>query len=108
MIPRCGEQMAYSPQFLRRILASQGRAIDGAQTTLGGVLAKARFWEDIRGVPLNHRQRLVLNRVLDGLEGKLTTSKYAKPCETFWLSSNAAFSSATKKAAGARATPCRQ
>lgn len=55
-----------------------GRAIDGAQTTLSAVLAKARFWETIAGVALNGRQRLVLNHLLDGLEGKLTTSKYAK------------------------------
>lgn len=55
-----------------------GRAIDGARTALGAVLAKARFWERIQGVPLNDRQRLVVNRLLDGFEGKLTTSKYAK------------------------------
>jgi Fic family protein len=55
-----------------------GRAIDGAQGVLGGVLAKARFWERIAGVPLNPRQRLVVNRLLDGFEGKLTTSKYAR------------------------------
>ena len=55
-----------------------GRAIDGAQTTLGAVLAKARFWERFQSVPLNARQRLVLNRLLDGFEGKLTTSKYAR------------------------------
>jgi Fic family protein len=55
-----------------------GRAIDGAQTTLGTVLAKARFWESVRGVSLNERQTLVLNRLLDGFEGKVTTSKYAK------------------------------
>ena len=55
-----------------------GRAIDGAQTTLAAVLAKARFWEAHSGcVPLNDRQRLVLNRLLDGFEGKLTTSKWA-------------------------------
>lgn len=55
-----------------------GRAIDGAQTTLSAVLAKARFWETIAAVAINERQRLVLNRLLDGFEGKLTTSKYAK------------------------------
>ena len=54
-----------------------GRAIDGAQTTLSSVLAKARFWERIQGIPLSERQRLVLNRLLDGFDGKLTTSKYA-------------------------------
>jgi Fic family protein len=55
-----------------------GRAIDGAQTTLAAVLAKARFWSAIAGIAINDRQRLVLNRLLDGFEGKLTTSKYAK------------------------------
>lgn len=55
-----------------------GRAIDGAQTTSRTVLAKARFWERVQGIPLNNRQRLVLNLLLDGFEGKLTTSKYEK------------------------------
>jgi hypothetical protein len=31
-----------------------------------------------QGVAINDRQRLVLNRLLDGFEGKLTTTKYAK------------------------------
>ena len=59
-------------------LGCLGRAIDGAQTTLAAVLTKARFWESVVGVAINGRQRLVLNRLLDGFEGKLTTSKYAK------------------------------
>ena len=42
------------------------------------VLAKARFWEANAGIAINERQRLVLNRLLDDFEGKLTTSKYAK------------------------------
>ncbi len=58
-------------------LGCLGRAIDGAQDALEGVLAKARFWESLKDVPLNERQRLVLNRLLDGFVGKLTTSKYA-------------------------------
>jgi Fic family protein len=57
-------------------LGCLGRAIDGAQVTLGAVLAKARFWEKFRDFPFNHRQRLVVNLLLDGFEGKLTTSKY--------------------------------
>ncbi len=59
-------------------LACLGRAIDGAQTVLSAVLAKAKFWERIRGVAINDRQKLVLNQLLDGFEGKLTTTKYAK------------------------------
>ncbi len=58
-------------------LACLGRAIDGAQTTLAAVLAKARFWQAFRTVPINERQRVMLNRLLGGFEGKLTTSKWA-------------------------------
>jgi Fic family protein len=53
-------------------------AIDGTQETLGAVLAKAQFWERFVKEPLNKRQIKVLNRLLDGFEGKLTTSKWAK------------------------------
>jgi Fic family protein len=53
------------------------RAIEGAQTALSGVIEKARYWEKLRDVPLNERQRLVINRMLEGFEGKLTTSKWA-------------------------------
>jgi Fic family protein len=55
-----------------------GRAIDGAHITLKAVLGKARFWDRMKDVPLNDRQRSVINRLLDGFEGKLTSSKYAK------------------------------
>ena len=54
------------------------RAIEGAQATLATVLAKARFWETFADFSINNRQRLVVNRLLDGFEGKLTTSKWAK------------------------------
>lgn len=64
--------------WMEWFLGCLGRAIDGAQTTLRSVLAKARFWEATAGAAINARQRLVLNRLLDGFEGKLTTSKYAK------------------------------
>jgi Fic family protein len=59
-------------------LGCLGRAIDGAQLTLGAVMAKARFWEKFGRIRMNDRQLLVLNRLLDGFEGKLTNSKYAK------------------------------
>jgi Fic family protein len=64
--------------WMEWFLGCLSRAIDGAQVTLSAVLAKARFWEGIREIALNDRQRLVLNRLLDGFVGKLTTSKYAK------------------------------
>lgn len=64
--------------WMEWFLGCLGRAIDGAQTVLSAVLAKARFWERAQGVFINERQRFVLNRLLDGFEGNLTTSKYAK------------------------------
>ncbi|MGA2185583.1 MAG: Fic family protein [Bryobacteraceae bacterium] len=64
--------------WMEWFLACLDRAIAGAQTTLATVLHKARFWERVAAVPLNERQRLMLNRLLDGFEGKLTTSKWAK------------------------------
>lgn len=55
------------------------RAIGSAQDTLSTVLAKARFWERFSQETLNARQVTMLNRLLDGgLQGKLTTSKWAK------------------------------
>ena len=54
------------------------RAIDGAETTLTAVLAKARFWESIAGLSINERQRTAINHLLDGSEGKLTTSQWAR------------------------------
>jgi Fic family protein len=64
--------------WMEWFLGCLGRAIEGAHTTLGAVLAKARFWEFLGGVTINERQRLVLNRLLDGFDGILTSSKYAK------------------------------
>jgi Fic family protein len=58
-------------------LNCMSRAIQSAQLTLSGVLHKAEFWESMQEVTLNERQRKVLNRLLDGFEGKLTTTKWA-------------------------------
>lgn len=64
--------------WLEWFLDCLGRAFDGAEETLHSVLRKARFWEAHSDAPLNARQRLILNRLLDGFEGKLTSSKWAK------------------------------
>jgi len=55
-----------------------GRAIENASGTLDRVVKKSRFWESARAFPLNDRHIRVLNRLLDGFEGRFTTSKYAK------------------------------
>ena len=63
--------------WLEWFLACLDRAIEGAEQTLAGVIHKARFWETIKDHPLNERQRKVINRLLDGFEGKMTSSKWA-------------------------------
>ena len=54
------------------------RAIDKAQLILAAVLAKASFWKQHAAEAFHDRQREILNRLLDGFEGKLTSSKWAK------------------------------
>ena len=63
--------------WLAWFLQTLRRAIDQARHTLDGVLVKARFWQHWATAPLNARQVKLLNRLLDGFEGKLTSSKWA-------------------------------
>lgn len=64
-------------EWLGWFLAALGRALGQAQIALDAVLGKARFWQRWAGLPLNERQIKLLNRLLDGFEGKLTSSKWA-------------------------------
>jgi Fic family protein len=64
--------------WLKWFLGCLDRAFDGAETILAAVMTKARFWESHRDQSFNDRQRLVINRLLNGFEGKLTNAKYAK------------------------------
>lgn len=59
--------------FLQAIL----RAVDEAQHSLDAALTKARLWQRWASLPLNERQVKLLNRLQDGFEGKLTSSKWA-------------------------------
>ena len=65
-------------QWLEWYLGCLDRAFDGAEIILGKVMQKANFWQTNRGRIFNDRQTKVLNRLLDGFEGKLTSSKWAK------------------------------
>jgi len=78
ILERTGKATMDVTSWMDWFLACLGRAIEGAQATLGNVLSKARFWDAVGDSPLNTRQRLVLNRLLEGFDGKLTTMKYAK------------------------------
>ena len=59
-------------------LSCLGRAIHKTDSVLEAVLQKARFWEQKAAASLNPRQKLMVNKLLDGFEGKLTSSKWAK------------------------------
>ena len=63
--------------WMEWFLGCLDRAFDGAEKTLGSVFAKADFWKKHAAAPLNIRQRDIVNRLLDGFEGKLTSSKWA-------------------------------
>ena len=64
--------------WLEWFLGCLGRAIQGSDETLSIVRQKARVWERLNQHPVNERQRKIINKLLDGFEGKLTSSKYAK------------------------------
>jgi Fic family protein len=68
-------------QWLVWFLSSLHRAVDHAQVALNAVFKKARFWQRWATTPLNERQVKIINRLLDGFEGKLTSSKWAIICK---------------------------
>jgi Fic family protein len=68
--------------WLDWFLGCLDRAFDSAETMLASVLKKAEFWESNADAKLNDRQRLIVNKLLDGFEGKLTSSKYATIAKT--------------------------
>jgi Fic family protein len=63
--------------WLEWFLGCLDRAFDGSETILAAVIEKAEFWKKHAAAKINDRQRDILNRLLDGFEGKLTSSKWA-------------------------------
>jgi Fic family protein len=64
--------------WLEWFFACLDRALTASDETLEGVMKKAKFWEAHSGVRFNERQQLMLNKLMDHFEGKLTSSKWAK------------------------------
>jgi Fic family protein len=64
--------------WLDWFLECLGRALAGSDAALSDVMRKAQFWGRFTRAGLNERQIKVLNRMLDGMEGKMTSSKWAK------------------------------
>jgi len=63
--------------WLSWFLDCLGRAFEGTEVALAKVLRKARFWDRHAQARLNERQRDIVNRLLGGFDGKLTTTKWA-------------------------------
>jgi Fic family protein len=63
--------------WLEWFLTCIERAISRSEATLSDVLRKARFWQYWAGAAMNARQVKLINKMLDGFEGKLTSSKWA-------------------------------
>jgi len=81
ILERTQKQSMDATEWLAWFLATLHRAVDQAQHTLDAVLAKTRFWQRWAApgsAPLNERQVRLVNRLLDGFEGKLTSSKWGR------------------------------
>ena len=65
-------------EWLEWFLNCMFRALESTEDTLQKVMFKADFWDKHQQTELNSRQRLMLNKLLDGFEGKLKSSKWAK------------------------------
>ena len=67
-------------RWMKWFLQCLGRTIDAAQQHVTAALSAARFWEQAQksGLAFNHRQRRLVNQLLNGFEGKLTADKWAK------------------------------
>lgn len=68
--------------WMEWFLSCLGRAIQATDATLAGVIRKAKFWEQPALETINERQRTMLNKLLDGFYGKLTSSKWAAMTKT--------------------------
>jgi Fic family protein len=64
--------------WLKWFLNCLDSALDATQETFKRVLQKARFWDTHDAKSINPRQRLLINKLLDGFTGKLNSSKWAK------------------------------
>lgn len=64
--------------WLHWFLACLLRALHQTEHTLTKVLQKAKFWDNQATTQLNARQRSLINKLWDGFDGKLTSSKWAK------------------------------
>ena len=77
VLPGNVETSSDATVWIEWFLGCMGRAIDNAGEELRIILNKDRFWKRCAGMALNDRQRMMLEKLLDGQESKLTSSKLA-------------------------------
>ncbi len=65
-------------EWLVWFLTTMTAALDQSEQLIERTFQKARFWQHHATTSLNGRQKEMLNRLLDGFTGKLTSSKWAK------------------------------
>jgi Fic family protein len=65
-------------EWLLWYLECLNKALNATDKTLKGVLNKTKFWDKHAETVINERQRLLINKLFDGFDGKLNTSKWAK------------------------------
>ncbi|KAA0992236.1 Fic family protein [Dyadobacter aurulentus] len=68
--------------WLKWFLLCFSRALNQTENLLENVIQKAEYWSVFNNKTLNDRQRLMLNKLMDGFEGKLNSSKWAKMTKT--------------------------
>ncbi|RLB84392.1 MAG: DUF4172 domain-containing protein, partial [Deltaproteobacteria bacterium] len=78
MLEECQKGTLDLSIWIQWYLGTLVRAIDDAKTILESTLGKESFWKQHAGGAFNSRQKEMLNRLLDGFKGKLTSSKWAK------------------------------
>ncbi len=69
-------------EWLEWFLHCLKNAMLATENTTQRILRKAEFWKLHEHTPINERQRLMLNKLFDGFDGKLQTSKWAKITKT--------------------------
>ena len=65
-------------EWLNWFLNCLKTALLEAEVLVKKILRKAEFWNKYENTLINERQRLILNKLFDGFEGKLKSSKWAK------------------------------
>lgn len=81
ILEKCQKSTSDITLWLEWFLLCLKRAIKSSENILNDALLKSSFWQKNSNYNFNARQKLIINKLLDNLEGNLTTSKWAKICK---------------------------